>query len=217
MLRQTFQQKLLQKLSPAQIQLMKLLQLPITALEQRIKEEMETNPALEDGTEEEINEERDEENEDSADENIDENEESISGADDEKAAKDELSPEDYLDDDDDIAYYKSQVNNKGKHDEDRDMPMASSVSFQENLSTQLQNLELTEKEQVIADYLLGCIDEDGYLRRELSSVVDDMAFSQNITVGAAELESVLKMIQDEFDPAGIGAKDLQECLCLQIE
>src|ERR1035437_8724592 len=91
MLRQTFQQKLLQKLSPAQIQLMKLLQLPITALEQRIKEEMETNPALEDGTEEEINEERDEENEDSADDNIDENEEKISEADDERAAKDELS------------------------------------------------------------------------------------------------------------------------------
>jgi len=217
MLKQTFQQKLLQKLSPAQIQLMKLLQLPITALEQRIKEEMEINPALEDGTEEEIpNEERDEEN-DNADDERDENEEKISEADDEKAAKDELSPEDYLDDDDDIAYYKLQVNNKGKDDDDCDMPMASSVSFQENLSTQLQNLELTEQEKIIAEYLLGCIDEDGYLRRELSSVVDDMAFSQNITVTVAELESVLKMIQDEFDPAGIGAKDLQECLRLQIE
>ncbi|MFI5163712.1 MAG: RNA polymerase factor sigma-54 [Bacteroidia bacterium] len=217
MLRQTFQQKLLQKLSPAQIQLMKLLQLPITSLEQRIKEEMEINPALEDSadSEDEIpSEERDEESEDSS---TDENEENISGADDEKAAKDELAPEDYLDDDDDIAYYKLQVNNKGKDDEDRDMPMASSTSFQETLSTQLQNLELTEPEKVIAEYLLGCIDEDGYLRRELSSVVDDIAFSQNITTTVEQLESVLKLIQDEFDPAGIGAKDLQECLRLQIE
>src|ERR1035437_7190572 len=217
MLRQTFQQKLLQKLSPAQIQLMKLLQLPITALEQRIKEEMEINPALEDSADSEDEISSEEKDEDSSSDEVDENEESLDGADNEKAAKEELSPEDYLDDDDDIAYYKLQVNNKGKDDEDRDMPMASSVSFQENLSTQLQNLELTEKEQVIADYLLGCIDEDGYLRRELSSVVDDLAFSQNVTVAAAELESVLKMIQDEFDPAGIGAKDLQECLRLQIE
>src|SRR3990172_844529 len=161
MLRQTLQQKLLQKLSPAQIQLMKLLQLPITALEQRIKEEMEINPALEDETEEEIsNEEKEDENEDSADEGGDENEESIDGADNEKAAKDELSPEDYLDDDEDIAYYKLQANNKGKDDENREMPMASSTGFQEMLFNQLQNFELNERERILAEYLLGCIDED---------------------------------------------------------
>ena len=218
MLRQTFQQKLLQKLSPAQIQLMKLLQLPITSLEQRIKEEMEINPALEDNTEEEMrDEEKPEESEDPADDKADEMDDSLDGADNEAAAKDEFSPEDYLDDDDDIAYYKLQVNNKGKDDEDKDMPMASSVSFQETLSAQLENLELTEQQRIIADYLLGCIDEDGYIRRELSSVVDDIAFSQNITTTSEELEVVLQMIRDEFEPAGIGAKDLQECLRLQLD
>ncbi len=214
MLRQTFQQKLLQKLSPAQIQLMKLLQLPITSLEQRIKEEMEINPALEDSSEEEIKEEKEED--DLSDEERQEQEEKEEGADDEKAAKEELSPEDYLDDDDDIAYYKLQVNNKGK-DEEKEMPMASSVSFQETLFSQLENLELSEQERIIAEYLLGCIDEDGYLRRDLVSVVDDMAFSQSITTTTEELESVLRLIKDEFEPVGIGAKDLQECLKLQIE
>ena len=209
MLRQTFQQKLLQKLSPAQIQLMKLLQLPITSLEERIKEEMEINPALEDGSEEEIKDEKEED--DLSDDEREEREESEDGADNEDAAKDEFSAEDYLDDDDDIAYYKLQVNNKGK-DEEKEMPMASSTSFQETLFSQLENLELSEHERIIAEYLLGCIDEDGYLRRDLVSVVDDMAFSQNITTTTEELESVLRMIKDEFEPAGIGAKDLQECL-----
>lgn len=218
MLRQTFQQKLLQKLSPAQIQLMKLLQLPITSLEQRIKEEMEINPALEDATmDEEMPTDEKDEQEDSQDDAADEMEDSLDGADNEAAAKEEFAPEDYLDDDDDIAYYKLQVNNKGKDDEDRDMPMASSVSFQENLSSQLENLELNEQERIIAEYLLGCIDEDGYIRRELTSVVDDIAFSQNITTTPADLDAVLKLIQDEFDPAGIGAKDLQECLRLQLD
>ncbi len=215
MLRQSFQQKLLQKLSPAQIQLMKLLQLPITSLEQRIKEEMEINPALEDNTEEEIREEKDENDE--SDEEINEREEALDGADNEAAAKEEFGPEDYLDDEGDIASYKLQVSNKGKDDDDRDMPMASSTSFQETLSNQIENLELTEHERVIAEYLLGCIDEDGYLRRELSSIVDDMAFSQSITTTVQDLDAVLKMIQDEFDPAGIGAKDLQECLRLQLD
>lgn len=214
MLKQTLQQKLLQKLSPAQIQLMKLLQLPITSLEQRIKEEMEINPALEDGSEEEISNDEKEED-DLSDEERDEREES-ENADDEKIAKEDFSPEDYLDDDDEIAYYKLQVNNKGK-DEEKEMPMASTVSFQEILFSQLENLELTDQERIIAEYLLGCIDEDGYLRRDLDAVVDDIAFSQNITTTKEELESVLQMIKDEFEPVGIGAKDLQECLKLQIE
>ena len=218
MLRQSFQQKLLQKLSPAQIQLMKLLQLPITSLEQRIKEEMEINPALEDASmdEEMPTDEKDEQDEDSQDDAADEMDDSLDGADNEKAAKDELAPEDYLDDDDDIAYYKLQVNNKGK-DEEKEMPMASSTSFQETLFSQLENLELTEQQKIIAEYLLGCIDEDGYIRRELSSVVDDMAFSQNIITTVEELEAVLQMIRDEFEPVGIGAKDLQECLRLQLD
>jgi RNA polymerase sigma-54 factor len=216
MLRQSLQQKLLQKLSPAQIQLMKLLQLPITSLEQRIKEEMEINPALEDSAdaEEEL---PSEENESEESDEIKEESEETTNEDDEKAAKEEFSPEDYFDDDDDIAYYKLQVNNKGKDDEERDMPMASSVSFQETLYAQLQNITFTEQERIIAEYLLGCIDEDGYIRRELSSVVDDIAFSQNVTTTTEALEAVLKMIQDEFEPVGIGARNLQECLKLQLE
>jgi len=217
MLRQTFQQKLLQKLSPAQIQLMKLLQLPITSLEQRIKEEMEINPALEDNSEEEIDSnEKEEDQQDPLDDLGNENEDQLDGADNETAAKEEFAPEDYLDDDDDIAYYKLQANNKGK-DEEKEMPMASSVSFQETLIGQLENLDLTEHQRMIAEYLLGCIDEDGYIRRELVSIVDDIAFSQNNTTTTEELESILQMIRDEFDPPGIGAKDLQECLRLQLD
>ncbi|MBI3501476.1 MAG: RNA polymerase factor sigma-54 [Bacteroidetes bacterium] len=214
MLKQTLQQKLLLKLSPAQIQLMKLLQLPITSLEQRIKDEMEINPALEDSSVEEIKEEKEEE--ELSDEEREEKEEKEK-EDEERNAQEDFSPEDYLDDDDEISYYKLQVNNKGKDDEDKSMPMASSVSFQETLFSQLENLEMNERERMIAEYLLGCIDEDGYLRRDISSIVDDMAFSQNITTSAEELQSVLKMIQDEFEPAGIGGRNLQECLKLQIE
>lgn len=216
MLKLTQQQKLLQKLSPSQIQLMKLLQLPITSLEQRIKEEMEINPALEDGSEaDEIPEE--EQTEDEEEKSTDENEESISEVDDEKAALEDMMPEDYLDDDDDIAYYKLQTSNKGKDNDEREIPIASTNSFQEILLAQLPNLELNEKEHIIAEYLIGCFDEDGYLRRELSSVVDDIAFSQNINTTIEELNAVLKMIQDEFEPAGLGAQDLQECLRLQLE
>src|ERR1051326_3001615 len=215
MLKQTLQQKLLQKLSPAQIQLMKLLQLPITSLEQRIKEEMEINPALEDDSEEEIKDEKEEE--EISDEEREEREEREEGADNEEAAKEDFDAEDYFDDDDDISYYKLQVNNKGKDDEDKSMPMASSASFQETLFSQLENLDLTDKERIIAEYLIGCIDEDGYIRRDLNSLVDDMAFSQKIETSIDELQEVLKMIQDEFEPAGVGAKDLQECLKLQIE
>ena len=216
MLKLTQQQKLLQKLSPAQIQLMKLLQLPITALEQRIKEEIEINPALEDSADEEpIRDENENESDESDD--LNEEEKEATNEDDEKAAKEDFSPEDYFDDDDEIASYKLQVNNKGKDDDDKEMPMVSTVSFQEVLLNQLQNLELSEQEHLIAEYLIGCIDEDGYIRRELTSVVDDIAFSQNITTTIEQLESLLKMIQDEFEPAGIGARNLQECLKLQLE
>lgn len=220
MLKLIQQQKLQQKLSPAQIQLMKLLQLPITALEQRIKEEMENNPALADSSEEEItNEEKTEEqkDEDISDEEKQEAEEKEEGTDNEDAAKDDFSPEDYLDDEDEIAYYKLQISNKGKDEEEKNMPMPSSVSFQETLFKQLENLELNQQERTIAEYLLGCMDEDGYLRRDISALADDMAFSQNITASKEEVESVLRLIQDEFEPAGLGARNLQECLKLQLE
>ncbi|MFH1004822.1 MAG: RNA polymerase factor sigma-54 [Bacteroidota bacterium] len=228
MLRQTFQQNLRLKLSPVQIQLMELLQLSITALEQRIKEETEINPALEEEREEAKEEESQEEGEeaekdasdndkDASDNDKDSEEENIDDATNEEAAKDDFDPENYINDDDEIAYYKLQVNNKNKDDEARENPMASSISFQETLFGQLQNLELNKHERIIAEYLLGCIDEDGYLRRELSLVADDIAFSQGTTTTLENLESVLKMIQDEFEPAGIGARNLQECLRLQLE
>ena len=216
MLKLTQQQKLLQKLSPAQIQLMKMLQLPITALEQRIKEELELNPALEEGEEEDGEEVQKEEDEFSENE-TGSDEEHIDDATNEEAAKEDFDPESYMDDDGEIAYYKLQVRNKGKDNDDKEMPIASSASFQEILFNQLQNLELTEKQRTLAEYLIGCIDEDGYMRRDLDSVVDDISFSQNITASREELEEVLKMIQDEFEPAGTGAKNLQECLKLQIE
>jgi RNA polymerase sigma-54 factor len=218
MLKQTLQQKLQQKLSPAQVQFMKLLQLPVTALEQRIKEEMEVNPALEDNTEEEeeiTNEEKKED--DLTNEEKQENEEVQEETDDDIATKEDFSPEDYLDDEDEIAYYKLQASNKGKDDEVKEIPIPSSTSFQETLFNQLQNLELTEHQRACAEYLIGCTDEDGYLRRELSAVADDLAFSQNITTTTEELETILKMIQEEFEPAGIGARNLQECLRLQLE
>jgi RNA polymerase sigma-54 factor len=193
MLRQVQSQKLLQKLSPQQIQLMKLLQLPTIALEQRIKEEMEMNPALEEGSEaddEPVDEFQNEEIDDSpADEN----------------QRDDFALTDYMDDDEG-ASYKLKANNVSPDEERKEIPFSVGLSFQDTLD---------DREHQIADYLIGNLDDDGYLRRDLASIVDDIAFSQNIDTTEAELESLLKIIQD-FDPAGVGARDLQECLLIQL-
>ena len=207
MLKQTLSQKLLQKLSPQQIQLMKLLQLPTVALEQRIKEEMEINPALDEGPDDEEDEIKDQDESETAEDQDEE----------ERSDKDEYNLSDYMDqDDDETAPYKLKVNNTSPDDERREVPLSVSYSFHDLLDSQLGLRPLTDHQYQVASYLIGNIDDDGYLRRDLDSIVDDIAFSQNISTTKEELEELLKLIQ-EFDPAGVGARDLKECLLLQLE
>lgn len=198
MLKQSLQQKMLQKLSPQQIQLMKLLQLPTVSLEQRVKEELESNPALDEGKEnqEEEEEERYEERDDATKE------------------QEEFDFSDYVDDD--VPDYKYQISNKGRDDDEKDIPFSGGSTFHERLKSQVHLQDLTEKEEEIADHLIGSLDDSGYLRRDLSSIEDDLAFRSNIMVSQDEIERILKMIQ-QMDPAGVGARDLQECLLIQIK
>lgn len=203
-LRQGLNQKLLQKLSPQQIQLMKLLQIPVANLEQRIKEELQENPALEEGPDEEEDELNDEDDE-------------ISTDDDEELSEreDDISIEEYMVDDD-IPDYKTSVNNTSPDDERRDAPIANLGNFQDQVLAQLYVLDFDDREYHIAEQLVGSIDDDGYLRRELTAIVDDLAFSQSIQTTPAELETILLAIQT-LDPPGIGARSLQECLMLQLD
>jgi RNA polymerase sigma-54 factor len=205
-IRQGLHQKLLQKLSPQQIQLMKLLQIPVATLEQRIKEEIQDNPALEEGEEEteeetEANEEDDLADTADEDENISEREEDI-------------SLDEYMQDDE-IPDYKTSVNNASADDDKKEIPYAGSFSFQEQILSQLYLCNFDDREYHIAEQLIGSLDDDGYLRRDLSAVVDDLAFSQNIHTTPKELEEILKSIQ-AFDPPGVGARTLNECLLLQL-
>jgi RNA polymerase sigma-54 factor len=181
---------------------MKLLQLPTIALEQRIKEEMELNPALEEGSETD-DEPRDEfENDEYEEPKSDENQ------------RDDFALTDYMDDDEG-ASYKLKANNVSPDEERKEIPFSVGLSFQDMLESQLGMKALDDREYQIADYLIGNLDDDGYLRRDLGSIVDDIAFSQNIVTTEEELEELLKVIQD-FDPAGVGARDLQECLLIQL-
>lgn len=193
--RLSLQQRLLQKLSPQQIQVIKLLEIPAMQLEQRIKSELEENPILE------LIES------DEADDNYDNDS-------DESQSDDEFSLEDYMNEED-IPNYRLSANNYSKDDKQLDMPYSSGVSFHDSLIEQLGLSDLNEEEELIAEYIIGNIDEDGYLRRSLFSISDDLAFHQNIDVKLEDLERYLEIIQD-FDPPGIGARDLQECLLLQI-
>ncbi len=202
MLDQKLQQKLLQKLSPQQIQMIKLLEVPAMQLEQRIKKEMEENPALEEGPEDD--ELHNEEDEDEVDQEQAERE------------QEEFALDDYLNDED-IPDYRLQINNTSRDEERREeIPYASGASFHENLSQQFNLRVDTEREEILGEYIIGNIDDDGYLRREVENMVDDLAFLQNITTTEEELNAILKIIQD-LEPAGVGARDLRECLLLQIE
>lgn len=209
MLNQKLQQKLLQKLSPQQIQLMKLLQVPTVALEQRIKEELEENPALEDGSEENEPEEdagsRDEE--ESKDENQEENE----------LQDDEFDLQEYIDDDY-IPDYKVAAHNKSADDDNdrREIPFVSSMTFHETLVTQLGFRKQRGQQYDIGCYIIGNLDESGYLKRDPEAMVNDLAFSMNITTTVKEVKEMIRLIQ-EFDPAGVGARDLQECLLIQLK
>ncbi len=200
MLKQSLRQKLLQKLSPQQIQLMKLLQVPTLELEQRIKEEMESNPALDEGHEEdaEQREEREEFEEKERDEAIE-----------------DFDFSQYMDDDETPAY-KLSVRNKGADDDEKSVPFASSTTFRDALERQLSLRNISERQVLLSKTIIGNLDDDGYLRRELENIADDLAFSQNINTTAEELEEVLKIVQD-LDPSGVGARSLQECILLQLK
>lgn len=203
MLKQGLHQKLLQKLSPQQIQLMKLLQVPTIELEQRIKEEIEINPALEEGAEEKENDELEEEEEDQ-----------YEGAEVTDSQK-EIDLSQYIDDDE-TPSYKTSISNRSSDDEERSMPFSESKTFHDSLNQQITMLNLTDDEEKIGLHIIGSLDDDGYLRREVNNIVDDLAFSQNINATDAQVAEVLKAIQS-LDPAGIGARSLQECLYLQLE
>lgn len=214
-LKQTQNLKLLQKLSPQQIQLMKLLQLPTVALEQRIKEELELNPALEEDNNEGENEETENEYDEVENSDIDD----TSDFDEKEKEVDKIDDgyelEDYMDAGD-LDAYKYEISNRSADDEVFQSVVVEGPDFHSQLEEQLGLRDLSEKQFAIGLYLIGCIDEDGYIRRDLDLIVDDLAFSQNTNTTKEELEDVLKTIQ-EFDPAGVGARTLQECLLIQLE
>ncbi len=206
-LSQRLQQKLLQKLSPQQIQLMKLLQVPTAHLEERIKEEMEENPALE------TSEDGYTEPTDGADEfeSVDEFE-SDGSADD----YDNIDISEYVNDgDDEPGDYKYRDDNYGDPDDKKVIPHKVEISFYDTLKSQLLMLDLSDQQRRIAEQIIGSIDDDGYLRREATSICDDLAFRQNIITTEKEIEKLIALIH-QFEPPGVGARDLQECLLLQL-
>jgi RNA polymerase sigma-54 factor len=210
MLKQNLQLKLSQKLSPQQIQLMKLIQLPTQAFEQRLKEEMVENPALETGKED------DEFERDEFDNT--ENDESYDDYDDyegERIETDEINIDEYLSNDE-TPDYKLQANNYSDDDEDRSMPFAATVSFHQSLTDQLNTFILSDEERDIAEFLVGSIDDMGYIRRSIADIVDDLAFTQGVYTDEATVEHILHIIH-QLEPAGVGARDLQECLLLQLK
>lgn len=207
MLKQFLNLKLSQKLSPQQIQLMKLIQLPTQAFEQRLKEEMNENPALETGKEEEEYDSKDEfENEDYDD--YDDSESDRNEAED-------INIDEYLNQDD-TPEYKTQANNYSDDDEERESPLAAPISFHQDLINQLNTFILNDEDRDIAEFLVGSIDDMGYIRRSIPDIVDDMAFTQGIYTDEKAVENMLQVIH-ELEPSGVGARDLQECLLLQLK
>lgn len=209
MLKQSLQQKMLQKLSPQQIQLMKLLQVPTIMLEQRIKEELEINPALEEGAED-----YDENNSSDVDD-IPSNNDEFENERNQDNSRDDFDFDLYYADDE-IPSYKLNANNTSPDDEKKDIPFSIGTTLQDNLYAQIGLKDFDEKQFAIAETIVGNIDDDGYLRREITALVDDLAFTQNVNCTEQDVLTVLKEVQ-EFEPAGIGARDLQECLLIQLK
>ena len=201
MLKQQLNFKLSQKLSPQQIQLRKLIQLPTPAFEQKIKQELEENPALDSGKDE-IKDEYDEFN------NTEDDYES-------DTIETEVNIDEYLSDDE-IPEYRLSANNYSVDDEDKQVPYASGTSFNQYLKNQLNTFRLSEEDREIAEFIVGSLDESGYLRRSLEDLTDDLAFTQNVYTTEEKIETVLLKVQN-LDPAGVGARSLEECLVLQLK
>ena len=203
MLKQSLHYKLLQKLSPQQIQLMKLIQLPTQAFEERIKQEIEENPALDTGKEEpeSFEETLEDEYDDTGTENID---------------TEEINIDEYLSDDD-VPSYKTQANNYSADDEEKNVPYAAGITFHQSLKSQLDTFRLDEEERIIAEFLVGSIDDSGYIRRDILDLVDDLAFTANVFTTEEKVITILKTVVHTLDPIGVGARDLKECLIIQLK
>ena len=203
MLKQHLQFKLSQKLSPQQIQLMKLIQLPTQAFEQRLKQELEENPALESGKEESSD----------LDDAYDDTYEG--DAEGENINTDDINIDEYLSDDE-VPDYRTQTSNYSADDDEKSIPYAAGISFNQFLINQLNTVYLSDEEWTVAEFLVGSIDESGYIRRPVSDIMDDLAFTQNVYVDEAIIERVLAVVQ-ELDPPGVGARSLDECLIIQLK
>jgi|TARA_B110000908_G_scaffold14947_1_gene17103 RNA polymerase sigma-54 factor len=203
MLKQSLHYKLLQKLSPQQIQLMKLIQLPTQAFEERIKQEIEENPALDTGKEEpeSFEETLEDEYDDTGTENID---------------TEEINIDEYLSDDD-VPSYKTQANNYSADDEEKNVPYAAGITFHQSLKSQLDTFRLDEEERITAEFLVGSIDDSGYIRRDILDLVDDLAFTANVFTTEEKVITILKTVVHTLDPIGVGARDLKECLIIQLK
>jgi RNA polymerase sigma-54 factor len=216
-LSQTIQQKQLQKLSPQQIQLMKLLQVPTAYIEDRIKEELEENPALEMGGDEKHDEGFMDDTRDFDKDTADNDAEEDYELDGSKEDYDNIDISEYVaDGDDEIADYRLRDDNFGEQEEKQTLPLKIENTLYETLVNQLGMLSLNEKQYKIAEQIVGSLDNDGYLRRELSSIVDDLAFRQNVETNEKEVELLIEKIQ-YFEPAGVCARNLKECLLLQLK
>lgn len=203
MLKQHLQFKLSQKLSPQQIQLMKLIQLPTQAFEQRLNQELEENPALESGKEEKS----------SLDDDFSEDYEGDSDS--ENIGAEDINIDDYLSDDE-VPDYRTRANNYSPDDDEKRIPYAAGISFNQYLINQLNTVYLNDQEWAIAEFLVGSVDESGYIRRPTADIADDLAFTQNIYCEVEDIERVLKIVQ-ELDPPGVAARTLDECLILQLK
>ena len=203
MLKQSLQYKLLQKLSPQQIQLMKLIQLPTQAFEERLKQEIEENPALDTGKEQT----------DAIDEDLS-NEYDDSGT--EKIEAEDINIDEYLSDDE-VPSYKTQANNYSADDDEKNVPYAAGTSFHQSLKNQLNTYSFGDEERAIAEFLVGSIDDSGYIRRSILDLVDDLAFTANVFTSEEKVISILKKVIHNLDPTGVGARDLKECLVIQLK
>jgi RNA polymerase sigma-54 factor len=202
MLKQSLNFKLLQKLSPQQIQLMKLIQLPTQAFEERLKQEIEENPALDPEKEEsEFDDTLSNEYEDDGNEKID---------------AEDINIDEYLSDDE-VPSYKTQANNYSSDEEEREIPYAAGTTFHQSLKNQLNTFRINEEERLIAEFLVGSIDDSGYIRRDILDLVDDLAFTQNVFTTEEKVTQLLTTVVQQLDPIGVGGRDLKECLIIQLK